>query len=225
MQAPYIPAPDAQFDAWLNNFSTLLTAAPATYGLTAGDAIAVAAVTATWNPAYAAAVNPPTRTSVTIAAKDAARVTAEALVRPLAQTISKNAGVTNNAKTAIGVNLTNQSRTPVPPPTTVPGLTLVASIHFQQTLAYRDTTTPTSKSKPPGAIGVDMRMQLGIAPGTMPDNAAPLTVATKSPVVISFTSQDVGKYATYWARWQTRSGPGGQAQYGDWSAPLTVVVT
>ena len=40
----YIPAKDALFATWLENFSTLLTAAPATYGLTAPDATAVDAV-------------------------------------------------------------------------------------------------------------------------------------------------------------------------------------
>lgn len=224
MQNPYVPSTDASFGAWLDNFSTLLTASPTTYGLVAGDAVAVAAVTATWDAAYAAAINPPTRTSVTIAAKDAARTSAEALVRPLAQQISKNAGVANEDKTAIGVALINSGRTPVPTPTTVPGLALVAAIHFQQTLQYRDTSTPTSKAKPPGAIGVDMRLTLGTAPATDPEAAKPLTVATKSPVVLNFTSLDVGKFATYWARWQTRSGTGGQVLYGDWSAPLTVVV-
>lgn len=225
MQAPYIPGPDAQFDSWIANFSTKLTAAPATYGLVAGDATAVAAVTATWATAYAASVAPATRTPVTIAAKDSARTNAEALIRPLAQQVSRNAGVSNDDKTAIGVNLPNTARTPVPPPTTKPGLTLVTSVHFQMTLAYRDTSTPTSKGKPTGAIGTDMRMTLAIAPATDPEAAKPLTIATKSPVIVSFTSQDVGKYATFWARWQTRSGPGGQAQYGDWSAPMTVVVT
>lgn len=225
MQAPYIPGPDASFDLWSANFSTLITAVPATYGLVAGDAVAIAAVVDPWHTAYLLAVNPATRTPATIADKDAARTACEAVVRPYAQTISRNPAVSNMDKIAVGVNLPNAARTPIPPPTTVPALSLVNSIHFQQTLAYRDTSTPTSKAKPVGAIGADMRMTLALAPATDPEAAKPLTVATKSPVVVSFTSQDVSKFATYWARWATRSGPGGQVQYGDWSAPLTVVVT
>lgn len=225
MQTPYVPKPDAVFDNWAVNFSTLLTAAPTTYGLVAGDATAAAAVVTPWHTAYLAAINPATRTPVTIAAKDAARTAVEATLRPLAQQISRNAGVANDDKIAIGVNLISTGGTPIPPPTTVPGLTLSASIHFQQTLQYRDTSTPTSKKKPPGASAIDLRMTLGTAPATDPNAALPLTVATKSPIVVSFTSQDVGKYATYWGRWMTPSGPGGQVQFGDWSAPLTVVVT
>lgn len=225
MQQPYIPAQDASFDLWSANFSTLITDDPTTYGLVSGDAVSIAAVVDPWHDAYVTAVNPATRTPAAIAAKDAARTACEAVVRPYAQQISRNPAVTNDDKIAVGVNLPNTARTPIPPPTTVPALSLVNSIHFQQTLAYRDTATPTSKAKPPGAIGCDMRMTLSTAPATDPEASKPLTIATKSPVVVSFTSQDVGKFATYWGRWSTRSGPGGQVQYGDWSAPLTVVVT
>ena len=224
MQTPYLPSKDADFDTWLTNFSTLLTAAPPTYGLVAGDAVIVAGVTTPWSAAYAAAINPGTRTSVTIADKDAARNTATATVRPYAVGISLNSGVTNADKTAIGVNLPNTGRTPIPPPTTVPALTLVGAIHFQQTIAYRDTATPTTKAKPAGATGCEIRATIQVGPAINPEVALPLTVATKSPVVNSFTAPDVAKTCTYWARWVTRSGPGGQQQSGDWSAPLSVVI-
>lgn len=224
MQTPYIPTRDADFDAWLSNFDTLLTASPVTYGLTAPSAVIVAGVTATWQTAYTAAINPATRTPVTIAAKDAARNAATSTVRPYAVSISRNSAVTNGDKTAIGVNLPNPSRTPVPPPLTVPGLALVSAIHFQHILSYRDTSTPTVKAKPPGVVGCEIRVTIQIGSATNPEAAVPLTVATKSPVANSFVSDNVGKTATYWARWVTRSGPGGQQQSGEWSAPLSVVV-
>jgi hypothetical protein len=224
MQAPYIPSKDADFDSWLNNFSTLLTASPTTYGLTAPDAVIVAGVTTTWNSTYAAATNPGTRTTPAIAAKDAARNAATATVRPYATTISRNAGVTNEDKTDIGVNLPNPGRTPVPPPTTQAVLSLVSAIHNQQTLAYRDSSTPTSKAKPAGAISLEVWQAIGTSPAVSPATASPLTLATKSPFVVGTLSPDAGKFATYFGRWTTRSGPGGQAQSGPWSAPLSVVI-
>lgn len=224
MAAPYIPPSDSGFDSWLVNFSTLLTADPTTYGLTSGNATTVAGVTATWSAAYAASTNPATRTAPTVAAKDAARNAATATVRPFAVLISRNAGVTNENKTAIGVNLPNPSRTPVPPPTTTPALSLVSAIHNQMTLAYRDTSTPTSKSKPTGATHLELWQFIGTAPATDPSTAKPLTLATKSPVVIGQLTSDAGKTATFFGRWSTLSGPGGQAQSGPWSAPLSVTI-
>lgn len=224
MQPAYIPAPDADFQAWFLNFSTLLTTAPATYGLVSGDATAVAAKYTAWSTAYVLATNPSTRTSVTIATKDAARSSAEPLLRIYAVQISRNPAVTNGNKTAIGVNLPNASRTPVPPPTTQPALSLVTAIHNLQVLAYRDTSTPTVKAKPFGAIGLDLRQTIATAPGTDPNIANPLGVMTKSPLTVGTVTGDVGKLATYWGRWTTRSGPGGAAQFGPWGAPLTVAI-
>lgn len=224
MQPSYIPAPDGAFDSWLTNFSTLITAAPATYGLIAGDAVTIAAQEAAFHGAYLLATNPATRTAPTIADKDAARTLAEATVRPYATTISRNPAVTNLDKTAVGVNLPNGARTPVPPPLTVPGLTLTGAIHFLHTLAYRDTSTPTSKAKPQGAIGMELWRTLANTPASDPSAAVQIGVFTKSPGAIGYTSPDVGKVATYWGRWVTRSGPGGQAQTGAFSAPLSAFV-
>lgn len=224
MQPPYIPSTDADFDSWLTNFSALLTASPTTYGLVVGDATIVHGVTTTWSTAYAATVNPSTRTTPAIAAKDAARNAATATTRPYAVNISRNAGVTNENKTAIGVNLSNPARTPVPPPSTQPALSLVSAIHNQQTIAYRDTTTPTSKAKPVGAIGLDLWWVVQLGAATDPSVARPLTICTKSPVNIGTLTPDAGKTATYFGRWTTRSGPGGQTQTGPWSAPLAVVI-
>jgi hypothetical protein len=224
-QPSYIPGPDAGFNDWLNNFSTLLTATPADFGLLAGDATAVAAVVTPWNVSYPLAINPATRTGPAIAAKDADRTAAEQTVRPYAIRISQNPAVTNDNKLAIGVNLPNSARTPVPPPTTQPALSLVNSVHFQMQIAYRDTSTPTSKAKPPGAIGVELRMFIGTGAVPAPDLLTTYGTLTKSPATIGFTAPDVGKTCTYFARWVTRSGPGGVAQAGPWGAPLAVVVT
>jgi len=225
MQPPYIPAPDAQFDLWSANFASLITTTPADFGLIAGDAVAINAVVTPWHAAYVIAVNPATRTPAAIAAKDAARTAAEVVLRPYAQDISRNPAVTNENKVAVGVNLPNSARTPVPPPTTQPSLSLVSSVHFNQVIAYRDASTPTSKAKPAGAIGVDLRLHIATTEPPAPDLIPPYGVLTKSPANIGFTAGDVGKTATYFARWVTRSGPGGIAQNGPWSAPLAVVVT
>lgn len=224
MQAPYLPAPDANFDNWTANFASLITATPTVYGLIAGDATAINAVVTPWHSAYIAAVNPTTRTPVTIAAKDAARTACEQVVRPYAIQISRNPAVSNDDKTAVGVNLPNTARTPVPPPTTQPTLSLLTAVHNLMQIAYRDTSTPTSKAKPPGAIGVDLRISVGTGTPPAPDSVAPYGTLTKSPASIGFTNLDIGKTATFWARWTTRSGPGGQAQFGPWSAPLNVTV-
>jgi hypothetical protein len=223
-QAPYLPAQDAAFDAWFDNFSALITAAPTDYGLVSGDATAIAASFTSWHAAYLLATNPTTRTSPAIAAKDAERTSAEQVIRPYATQISRNPAVSNLDKTAVGVNLPNTARTPVPPPSTQPALSLVAAIHNLQTLAYRDTATPTTKAKPAGAIGMELWRTIATGPVVDPSAAALIGIVTKSPTNVGTLSGDAGKTATYFARWTTRSGPAGVAQVGPWSAPLAVVI-
>lgn len=224
MQSPYLPSQDAAFEAWFLNFSTLIAAAPTDYGLIAGDATAISASYTAWNAAYLAATNPTTRTSPTIAAKDAQRILSEAMVRPYATQISRNPAVSNELKTGVGVNLPNTARTPIPAPTTQPAISLVGVVHNLQTLAYKDTSTPTSKAKPPGAIGMELWRVIETTPSTDPTAASLVGIMTKSPVNLGTMSGDAGKTATYWGRWTTRSGPGGQAQVGPFSAPLAVVI-
>lgn len=222
MQSPYIPGKDSLFALWLANFATLIAATPATYGLVVGDATVITAANTAFQAAYTLSTDPLTRTSVTVAAKDAARAAAQATVRPYAVTISRNPAVDNGDKVAVGVNLPNSSRTPIPAPTSFPALSLVSAQPLVHVLAYRDTSTPTSKAKPFGATGVELVRAVGIAPAVDPSAGKPVLNATKSPVQVPQEAGDVGKLATYFARWVTRSGPGGVAQSGPWSAPLTV---
>jgi hypothetical protein len=223
-QAPYIPAQNGQFATWLANFSAKITASPTTYGLVTADATTIAAQNTAYQAAYTAATTPSTRTSVTVAALAAARATAEAVIRPYAVSISLNAGVTNDAKTAVGVTVRKTVPTPVPPPTTAPQLALVSAIPLNQTLQYRDVTTPTSKAKPPGAISLQVWANVGTAPATDPAQCLYFATWTKSPNVATFTSAQQGKIVTYFGRWATRGGPGGAAQYGPWSAPLVLTI-
>mgnify|MGYP003510646830 FL=1 len=225
MPAPsYIPAQDAGFNNWLLNFSSLLTAAPTTYGLTAPDAIIVAASVALWSPAYAAAINPATRTAPTVAQKDAQRAATEATVRPYAQRISRNAAVDPLDKVAIGVNLPNSTPVPIPVPTTFPQLSFDMATPLRHVLRYQDSGLGTGKAKPFGAIALEVWRAVGTAPAVDPSACTYYGNFTKAPLAVDFDAGQVGKIATYFARWVTRSGSGGKAFTGPWSPALTASI-
>ncbi len=114
----YIPQKLADFALWLDNFSTLITAGPTTYGLIAGDATAIAAFNTSFQTAYAISNTPATRTSGAIANTTAARIISTSGVRPYAIRISQNASVDPADKVAVGVTVRSTTITPVPPPTT-----------------------------------------------------------------------------------------------------------
>ena len=223
MAAPYIPAPDAAFSAWLSNFATLIAATPAAYGLLAGDATAISTQDALFQPAYTLAIDPPTRTSATIADKDAARATAEATCRPYAIRIRNNAAVSDLLKVGVGVTVPVLVPSPIPAPTSAPVLGLTSAAPLLHTLTYKDTGS-SGKNKPFGAIGVEIWRSIGTVVATDPAQCAFNGSVTKSPFHQHFVDANRGKVCTYFARFVTRSGPAGQTQVGPWSASLVSYV-
>lgn len=219
----YIPAADADFQNWLDNFNTLLTAAPADFGLTAPDAVIVDGVYATWDAAYTLAIDPSTRTPVTVASKDAARASAEAIVRPYAVSISLNPAVTNGNKVAIGVTVRSTTPTPIPAPVVAPVIALVKANPLVQQLQITPTGA-SNKAKPAGCIAIEVARSVGTVAATDPAQLAIIGQYGKTPLLQEFDAEDQGKIVTYAARYRTRSGPGGVSQAGPWSNLVNFIV-
>lgn len=222
--ASYIPAKDADFDAFFNNFQTLIAANPTDYGLVVGDATAITTSYTTWHASYLLATNPDTRTTPVVAQKDANRAASTALIRPYAQEISRNSAISPELVTGLGLNLPNPTRPPIPPPLTFPQLALDSLAPRVINLRYTDSGLGASKKKPVGATGMELVAVVGVAPAVSPENGRALGTYTKAPLVATFEAGDQGKIATFFARWVTKSGAGGKAYVGPWSAPLAQVI-
>lgn len=217
---PYIPPRDTDFNSWFLNFSTLLTASPATYGMVAGDASAVAAAYADWAAAYALAIAGTTRGPMTIAAKDDARTADTAIVRPYAVTISLNAGVMTSDKVAIGVNPRTSLPSPIAAPATNPVISIVAALPLVHSIRYRDMlSSPSVKSKPYGVVQCQIFGATSITPITDQTDLNYLAGATKCPLTIEWSADDSGKQAYYAARWINRNG-----LVGPWSPIVSMTV-
>jgi hypothetical protein len=225
MASSYIPASDSGFNDWLLNFSTKLTAAPATYGLTAPDATIVSDQAALWTAAYGPTLIPATRTSPAIATKDAVKAATLATVRPFSVNISLNASVTDGAKAAIRVTVRKVTPTPVPPPTTKPVIGILTNVAGVVQFQVRDATTPTTKAKPAGCIGVELWAAVGVAAAIDPSQARYVGTQTKTPNSWTAEPTDRTKIVTFFTRWTTRSGAGGRAYTGPWSDPVNTVIT
>lgn len=224
MPASYIPAPDADFDAWMANFSTLLTADPSAYGEDAPTALVVQNAYDAWAAAYLLATDPATRTAPNIADKDAARVTVDAAARPVAQRINARSSVTNIQRSSLGITIRKTTRTPVPAPATAPEVVLRSMVPGVARIQVRDSTTPTTKAKPAGVIGAEMQVLVDAAAGSDPSAGSLAKTITQTPNTLSFTAGQKGQVATVWSRWTTLSGPSGVAQVGPWSAPISFVI-
>lgn len=222
MPAPsYIPSTDAGFVAFLANLAALTTANPATYGLTAPNAAAITAESNAFAAAYTAATDPATKTKVTVAAKDAARNHAEEVVRPLCQQVAKDPAVLDPDKVALGLNPPNPTRPPIPAPTAAPIVTILSASNLVLLCSTKANDGSSGKAKPTGVIGIQHRIGVGTVPAIDPAACNRIEQTTKTPFTFQFEAAERGKQATIFARYYTRGGPGGAAQYGPWSDPVT----
>lgn len=220
MPVPYIPTRDADLADWAANFSTKASAAPGTYGLIAADATAIAAAVATFQTAFMVAIAPATRTPVSVAAKDVAKIGMLDVVRPYAVQISMNAGVLPSDKIAIGVNPRTSGLTPVTAPTSAPVLSLIGATFLQHLLRYRDESAPsTSRAKPTNVTQLQLFGAVSATVVSDPSTLPLLGVFTKVPVTVTWDASARAKTAYYAARWQTRTG-----LVGPWSDVVPIVV-
>ena len=202
----WIPTKDAELDPWTLNFAALLTADPARYGIEAADALVVHTQTQIWHIAYLAAIAPATRTKLSVLEKDGEKVTELGIGRLYGAQIRANAGVANEDKTALGLNIPDPIPTPVPPPTTAPTVTVTLAGIGVHLMDIRDILTPTSKAKPQGVAGCILYYQDGIAPLISLTDPLITGIVTKADQVISTFGGVPGKYRTYVGQWFNRKG-------------------
>jgi hypothetical protein len=221
VQYGWIPAPIADFAPFAQNFSDLLNATPAAYMISPTDAASVATANTAFQDAYLLSkkTSPSTRTSVTVSNTVTTRVAMTMLMRTWGSQIRLNPGVSNFDKTALGLRLPNASPTPVPAPATWPVLGIQGYGPLQIQLKYHDSSTPTLKAKPFGALGGELYVGLAVAPLADPSLCIFQGIFTRNYPTIDFLSGDVGKVATFFARWTTKGSPRGgeETQVGPWS--------
>lgn len=218
--APYIPPRDADLNNWLANFSTLIAASPATYGLVSGDAAVITAAVAAWSAAYTLVTSPSTKTKETVSAKNGQKVDVLATVRPYAQTIANNAGVSSASKVALGLNPKTSPPVPITAPTTSPTLTAQSTSTAGTIIRYRDSTSsPSVKSKPYGVVQIQMFAEASATPITDPSTLTFVGAYTKSPLTLTMGSGNAGKTVYFAARWVTRKG-----LVGPWSSIISYIV-
>ena len=85
------------------------------------------------------------------------------IVRPYAQQIRANRGISNADKTALGLNVPDGTPTPVPAPSTSPILAVIGATPGEHTIRFADSATPDKRGKPFGAIGLQLFVAVGPA--------------------------------------------------------------
>lgn len=217
MPASYLPLKLATYSVFVANFAALISAAPATYGLSAGDAGAIQTACDDFAAAYAISSTLATRTPVTVADTQAARNACSQVVRSYVRLILANGGVSDASKTGLGLTIRDVHPTPIPAPGTSPVLGLIGATPGQLTLTFRDTgSSVKSRARPAGVLMLELHVFLGTTAPATPDATPYFADITRSPFPITIPGADVGKDAFIYGRWKNAKG-----EVGPWSAMLT----
>lgn len=220
MPTDFLPARDADLALWTANFNTLITATPTAFGLTSGQATTYATANTAWQTALATATNPPTRTKPTVATKNTAKANVVVLSRQYAALVQAYPAITDSQLETLGLTVRSTGRTPVPPPTTFPLVSVLSTMGQSLTLAVADEMTPNARKRPFGTIGCEVWIKIGATPPTALTDCTFFGLATRYPARFSVDAGAVGQKAYIWGRWVNR-----KSEPGPLSALATAVVS
>ena len=153
---------DAEFLGFSVNVKTLITATPTAYGLVAADATAYGLVHDAYASAYQTALDPLTRTRITIADRNAARDTLENSLRLLFNKVEGTPTVTDQQKMALGINVRKPPQ-PIQPPTEAPVMA-VRSVQGRTVAIKLMQVDSESRGKPEGVAGAKVYSYIGQEP-------------------------------------------------------------
>ena len=218
---PYLPRPDLDAVDWMRRFVNAAAGDPRRLGL-AGEEVARADGVQRALAAAVARARSSVGNAVDATVKARLRGEAEAVFRPLAMRVKRDAAVSADVKLKLGLRPPRGEGagrgTPVGPPTTAPELVSVAVVDGGHRLRYQDPRTPASAALPREATGLLLFAHVadrgGTSPIDDPSRASLLRGYTRTPLRIELPLEARGRLVTYFGRWQGKHG-----HLGPWSKP------
>jgi hypothetical protein len=151
------------------NFASLIATGFASYGLTSAQSTAFGTLNTALQSAYSAAVNPPTRTPVTVEALGVALRAMRVSAINLAKIVYSTTTVNDSQLVALGL-LPRSARTPIPRPDSAPVIDILTAVGNTVTIRLHAGGDSSSRGKPAGVDGAAIYSFVGATPPT--DEAA-----------------------------------------------------
>ena len=213
------PRKEDELAVALTTFANGIEANYALYQVSEPDSVAIKTAVDNFIAARNVALNPATRNTGSIDAKDAMKASALGICRVFYRQIQVNVGVDNEDKLLIGVKPLSTTRTPRHCPANAPGLNAVAATMGAHTLTYYNSVDPSTRSKPVGATELELFVAIEEEPTGDFEKAKFYRKFTTNPMAVMFEPSDKGKTATYYARWA-----GIRGDVGPLSAPVSLPI-
>ena len=214
----YIPkgfSPLADFSENLLNKSS---ASQSRLGILAAALAALQVAVNTYLAAHEIAKNPAATDLDRENRRDAAKEVT-AVIRDFVNTsLRYNHAVTNADRVDMGLTIPDHNPTPVPAPATYPEFSIDSSVIRQLSVRFHDQGS-TSKAKPHGVHGAEIRWGILDEVPTDVDDLRTSSFATRSPLTLSFHEYERGKSVYFCLRWENT-----HSQKGPWSEIVRAII-
>src|SRR5690606_6846133 len=110
-------------------------------------------------------------------------------------------------------------KTPVPVPDSAPIISILGAFSGEHVITFADENSPMLRRKPAGVKQIQIYRQVATGAVLLPDGATEVGLFTRQPVKVESSPNDVGKTATYFARWVNTKG-----EVGPWSLPVSMTI-
>jgi hypothetical protein len=192
------------------NFSTLITGSPTSYGLTAGQATTFGTLNTALQSAYTAAVNPSTRTPVTVEALTLAIKNMRANAILLGKIVYATSTVNDAQLVGLGL-LPRPSRTPIPAPSDAPVIDVRSVSGNTVKLRLHAAGDSTRRGKPAGVSGASIFSFVGATPPTEETDWKFEGNASRTNIEVSFpgTTPSGARvwFTAFWYNQRSQRGP------------------
>jgi hypothetical protein len=130
-----------------------------------------------------------------------------------------NHAVTNDDRNALGLPIHKTTRTPAPVAATYPDFDVDSGTIRRLTVDYYDQGSKTSKAKPAGQHGVEIRWAESDTPIVNVSELTNSAFDTRTPFTIEFTGDQRGKTVYICLCWENTRG-----EKGPWSEIVSAIV-
>ncbi|MDR1030470.1 MAG: hypothetical protein LBL76_06310 [Treponema sp.] len=200
----YVPSKDTTFDPWFENLKNYVvdktsSKPPAWTHILPESLTKLTGAYTLWHGAYAKTLAP--HTKVDTEAKNDAKTTAIAVIRPFVNQYLRFMPVTNEDRTAMGIPNHSGSHTPVQVPKTSPRLLIDTSTRRRLIIHYRDEKSE-HRGKPAGVHGIEVRWAILDHPAVDVKELVNSSFDTNPPLTLEFEEHERGKRVYLCGVWE-----------------------
>ena len=216
----FIPRKDADFLQWTNNFMNYLGANVRQFGFPDDVYAELTDQHSDFAAKLEVAVNPATRTKLTIQAKTSARkIFEKALRQAVKEYLANNHLVSDEDRDGLGIPIYKTTRTAAPVATDSPDSDSDNSVIGRVSIHFFEKGSSHKKAKPAGQHGAEIAWIVSDTPPTRWDELLHSNIDTNSPFTLSFEHDQRGKTLYFALRWENTRG-----EKGPWSEILSAII-